>query len=140
MDSYVRWLKDAKQPVYEIAGTYWRQYQHALVPACPKPEPIEWGLKQARELLDRSGALFLRYFPRTVNHPTAFWYTACGEYNFKNLPQKVRTHIRRAYKSCRVVRVDSEWLANNGYPCYVAAFSRYRNSQPESRAEFDDMC
>lgn len=140
MDSYVQWLKQAKQPVYEMAGAYWRVYQNALVPASPKPEPIELDAKQAQELLRRSGALFLRYFTRTVKHPTAFWYTACGEYDFKLLPQKTRTHIRRGYKSCRVENVDSAWLADNGYGCYVAAFSRYKNSRPESRSKFDEMC
>jgi hypothetical protein len=140
MDRYVRWLKEEEYPVYEMAGTYWRQYQNALVPACPKPEPIEIRQEQAQELLDRSGALFLRYFSRTVKYPTAFWYTVCREYDFQKLAQKVRTHIRRAYKSCRVERVDPAWLANNGFPCYVAAFSRYRNSEPESRAKFEEMC
>jgi hypothetical protein len=140
MDNYVSWLKETKQPLFEMAGTYWRLYQNALVPACPKPEPIELEVKQAHELLDRSRALFLRYFTRTVKYPTAFWYTTCREYNFKNLPQKVRTHIRRAYKSCRVERVEPAWLADNGYPCYLAAFSRYRNARPESRARFDEMC
>jgi hypothetical protein len=140
MDRYISWLKEEKYPVYEMAGTYWRQYQNALVPACPKPEPIQLSFEQAQELLNRSGALFLRYFTRTVKHPTAFWYTACREYEFKNLAQKVRSHIRRGYKSCRVERIDAEWLAQNGYPCYVAAFSRYRNSEPESHAKFHEMC
>src|SRR5579871_240338 len=140
MDGYVRWLQEANCPVFEMNGTYWRNYQRALVPACPKPEPIELSTQQCLELLNRSGALFLRYFTRTVNHPTAFWYTACREYDFAKLPTKVRTHIRRAYKSCRVDRVDGAWLRENGYPCYLAAFARYRNSKPESRAKFDEMC
>lgn len=140
MDNYVRWLKETNQPVYEMAGSYWRVYQKALVPACPKPEPIQLDLKQARELLSRSGALFLRYFTRTVRHPTDFWYTACHEYNFSNLPPKARSHIRRSYKSCHTERVDPAWLADHGYPCYVATFSRYRNSRPESKEKFDEMC
>jgi hypothetical protein len=139
MDGYIRWLKQ-RYPVYEMAGTYWRQYQSALVPACPKPEPLMIEPQQAQELLRRSGALFLRYFTRTIKHPTSFWYTACQEYNFTSLAQKARSHIRRGYKSCRIERVDPVWLANNGYPCYVAAFSRYKNSHPESREKFDEMC
>ena len=140
MDSYVQWLKETNQPVYEMGGAYWRLYQNALVPASLKPEPIQLDLKQARELLAQSGALFLRYFTRIVRYPTAFWYTACGEYNYSNLPQKVRASIRRGYKSCSVERLDPSWLADHGYPCYVAAFSRYRNSEPESREKFDEMC
>jgi hypothetical protein len=140
MDSYVQWLKETNQPVYEMAGTYWRVYQKALVPACPKPEPIQLSLGQANKLLTQSRAVLLRYFTRTVRYPTPFWYTACAEYNFSHLPPKVRGSIRRGFKSCRVERVDPDWLADNGYPCYVAAFSRYRNSQPESRQKFDEMC
>ncbi len=140
MDRYVSWLKDTKQTLFETAGTYWRLYQNALVPASLKPEPIELGAHQARELLDESGALFLRYFTRRYERPTAFWYMACNEYSFKNLPQKLRTRIRRAYKDCRIERVDPEWLAKNGYPCYLAAFSRYRNARPEPREIFDEMC
>jgi hypothetical protein len=140
MDRYIQWLKETNQPVYEMAGTYWRKYQNALVPACLKPEPIQLDLKQARALLAQSGAPLLRYFTRTVRYPTAFWYTACSEYNFSNLPQKVRANIRRGFKNCRVERLDPAWLADHGYPCYIAAFSRYRNSEPEPKEEFDEMC
>lgn len=140
MDSYVRWLKETNQPVFDMGGAYWRLYQNALVPASLKPEPIQLDLKQAHELLAQSGAVLLRYFTRTVRYPTAFWYTACREYNFNSLPQKVRSSIRKGYKSCSVERVDPAWLADHGYPCYVAAFSRYRNSEPESKEKFDEMC
>ncbi len=140
MDSYVRWLKETNQPVFETAGTYWRVYHQALVSASPKPEPADLDAKQARELLRRSGALFLRHFTRTVNHSTPFWYTACSEYNFKNLPPKVRGHIRRGYRSCVVNRVEPVWLAENGYSCYLSAFSKYRNSRPEPREEFEGKC
>jgi hypothetical protein len=32
------------------------------------------------------------------------------------------------------------WLADNGYDCYTAAFSKYRNARPEPREAFDEMC
>lgn len=140
MDEYVRWLKQQNQTVYEMAGTYWREYQRALVPACPKPEPIELDQSQAEELLRKSGALFLRYFTRTVEHPTDFWFTACSEYDPAKLAQKVRANLRRSEKHCRIASVDPVWLSNNGFDCYLAAFSRYRNSKPESREKFDEMC
>ena len=140
MDSYIRWLQETNQALFQSAGIYWRVYNRALVPASLKPEPIDLTDRQAQDLLDRSGALFLRYFTRTIDHPTNFWYTACREYNFKNLPQKVRTNIRAGYRNSRVERVDPLWLANNGYACYKAAFLRYRNSQPESKEAFDEMC
>ena len=140
MQDYVTWLKEKKIPVYEMAGTYWRCYQQALIPASLKPEPIALSEGQAEELLKQSGALLLRYFTRTVKYPTSFWYSSCKEYNFKNLSPKVRGRIRRGYKSCRIERVDPFWLADNGYACYTSAFSRYRNAAPESREEFEDGC
>jgi hypothetical protein len=140
MDPYIAWLKVRCHPLFETAGTYWRPYHHALVPASLKPEPIELDSQQANELLEKSGTLFLRYFSRTYEQPTAFWYMACNEYDFKKLPHKVRTQIRRAQRDCRIERVDPAWLADNGYPCFQVAFSRYRNARPESREEFEEMC
>jgi hypothetical protein len=117
MDPYIAWLKNTNQPLFESAGTYWRIYQNALVPASLKPEPVQLSREQAQGLLEKSGALFLRYFTRTSEIPTAFWYTACNEYDNNNLPPKVRSHIRRAYKDCRVERIDPTWLSDNGYAC-----------------------
>jgi hypothetical protein len=140
MDSYTNWLKNTKQTLFETGGTYWRLYQNALVPASLKPEPVELNAEQANELLGKSGALFLRYFTRTSETPTAFWYTACDGYSFEGLPRKVRSQIRRAYKDCRIERVDPAWVADNGYNCYTVAFLRYQNARPESKADFDEMC
>jgi len=140
MDSYIAWLKDRRHPLFEVAGTYWRPYHQALVPASPKPEPIELDLYQANELLEKSGTWFLRYFSRTYEQPTAFWYTACYEYDLKKLSPNARHKIRRAQRHCRIERVDPAWLADNGYPCFRAAFSRYRGARPESREEFEEMC
>jgi len=140
MDPYIAWLKNTNQTLFESAGTYWRIYQNALVPASLKPEPVQLSREQAQGLLEKSGALFLRYFTRTSEIPTAFWYTACNEYDNKNLPRKVRSHIRRAYRDCRVERIDPTWLSDNGYACYSAAYSRYTNARPGSKETFDKMC
>ena len=123
-----------------MAGIHWKLYHKALIPASLQPAPVELTAQECNELLHRSGALFLRYFTRTVDYPTSFWYTSCKEYSFAKLPQKVRSHIRQGYRSCRVERVDPVWLADNGYPCYAAAFLRYRNAQPESKEQFDETC
>jgi hypothetical protein len=47
MDPYISWLKESKQPLFEGAGTYWRVYQNALVPASLKPQPVELSRDQA---------------------------------------------------------------------------------------------
>jgi len=140
MDPYISWLKESKQPMFEGAGTYWRIYQKALVLASLKPEPIKLSREQAQELLEKSGALFLRCFTRTSEIPTAFWYTACDEYKSDNLPRKVRSQIRRAYKDCRVERVDPVWLSDHGYACYRAAYSRYTNAPSLDRRKLLTKC
>jgi len=140
MDDYIQWLKQSDEPIFEAGGTYWRAYQDALVPASLKPHPVELTRAQANELLERSGALFLRYFSKISEKPTDFWYTACTEYSFKKVPQKLRAQIRRAYKFCRVERVDASWLSQYGYQCYVTSLTRRRNAEPESRAEFAEIC
>jgi hypothetical protein len=140
LDPYIDWLKDRRHLIFEGGGTYWKLYHHALIPASPKPEPIELDSHEANKLLEKSGALFLRYFSRRYEQPTAFWYTACHEYDLMKLSGNTRSHVRRGHKHCRVERVDATWLADNGYPCFQAAFSRYRNTRPESREDFNDMC
>jgi len=140
MQDYVTWLKEKNTTLYEMDGTYWRLYQKALVPAAVKPGPIALSDVQAQDLLKRSGALLIRYFSKTVEYPTAFWYSSCSEYDMKNLSPKVRGRIRRGYKSCRVERADPDWIAENGYACYTSAFSRYRNAEPDSKEEFQSLC
>jgi hypothetical protein len=140
MDDYIQWLKQSNEPIFEAGGAYWRSYQDALIPASLKPQPVELTRAQANQLLERSGALFLRYFSTISEKPTDFWYTACTEYNFKKVPQKLRTQVRRAYKDCRVELVDASWLSENGYQCYANSFTRLRSAQPDLRVEFDQMC
>jgi len=137
MDSYIAWLKKENSPLFEAGGTWWRPYHMALVQASAKPEPVEIGAREAKEVLKRSGTLFLRHFTRTFKEPTDFWYVTCDEYEFDKLSKKTRSYIRRGYKSCIVQRVDPAWLAVNGYECYVAAFGRYRNAYPVSQGEFE---
>src|SRR5205823_793384 len=105
--------------------------------ASVKPEPVEIGARQAKEVLERSGTLFLRHFTRTFKEPTDFWYVVCDEYKFDKLSSKTRYHVRQGYKSCMVRRVDPAWLAVNGFECYVAALGRYKNAYPVSQKDFE---
>lgn len=137
MDSYVAWLKKENSPLFEAGGTWWRPYHKALVPASVKPEPVEIGAREAKEVLKRSGTLFLRHFTRTFKEPTNFWHVTCNDYEFDKLSGSTRSKVRRGYKNCIVQRVDPAWLAVNGYECYVAAFGRYSNASPVSRRDFE---
>ena len=139
-DAYINWLQNTNHIVFEVAGIRWRAYQHGLIPASLKPEPIKLSSAQERELLHKSGALFLRYFTRTFETPTPFWYTACNEYDPKNLTRKTRTQVQRAYRACRVERIYPSWLSENGYGCYAAAFAKYRNTRPDPKSKFEEEC
>jgi hypothetical protein len=136
MDPYAKWLSDRGQ-LFTIGDSLWRPYHRALVPACPKPQPIHLDHDLAQEALRKSGTLFIRYSTQTFEHPTEWWYVICDHYCFDQLGKKVRYDIRRGYKYCSVARIDPEWLATSGYECYTAAFRRYRNAAPVSRQEFE---
>jgi hypothetical protein len=86
--------------------------------------------------LKASGALFLRFFSKTFDQPTDFWYMACDQCDFERVSANTRSKIRRAYKNCVVERTEATWLAEHGYECYSAAFSRYRDARAESKAVF----
>lgn len=137
MDPYVRWLLDVKQaPLLKAGGTWWRVYQKCVLQASLKPQPASLSAEETARLLKESRALFVRYFTRTFDVPTEFWYTLCDGYAFEALSRKARNQIRRAYKNCQVKRLDAAWLAANGYECYSAAFSRYERARPQPREGF----
>ena len=138
-DPYVRWLGKNKN-VYEIGGIVWTLYHGALVPASAKPQPIRLDPKEADELLRKSGAAFIRYFSKTFDEPTEFWYTACKDYSYESCSSETKRQIRRAYETCSVQRVDPGWLAANGYDCYAAAFARYQHARPISKESFKNLC
>jgi hypothetical protein len=141
-DEYTVWLSRQRVPLVTAGGTVWRRYfeYSALVQASAKPEPVELTHAQAMDLLRESGTHLLRYFSRTFEEPTQFWYVVCDRYDFEDLPTKLKTKIRRAYKDCVVRALDASWLAANGYECYTAAFSRYKNGVADSREMFEEKC
>jgi hypothetical protein len=139
-NEYVTWLKSQGYPLFDTGGTWWRLYRHGLVPASMKPEPVEVRERDGHDILQRSGALFLRYFSSTFEKPTNFWFVRCESYEFDALPGKLKTKIRRAYKDCTVRKVSAAWLATHGHQCYVAAYNRYRHGRPDALQTFQSEC
>src|SRR5579862_3909341 len=140
VDPYITWLQKTRSPVFESAGTWWRPYEGGLVPASTKPVPIQLKAGQAEALLRMSGSHLLRYFSRTIEAPSDFWYVSCADYDFEKLPGKMRTKIRRAYKDCTVRELDPVWLSKHGQECYYAAFARYKDGRPDSPEIFINRC
>jgi len=136
LDPYIVWQNQHKQPLFNAGGIWWRGYKDILVPAAGKPLPTPIPSSEAKAVLAESHTYLLRYFTRTSGTPTEFWHVLCNDYNFEKLPGKMRTKIRRAYKDCAIRRIQAAWLVENGYPCYLAAFSRYKGGRPESKETF----
>jgi hypothetical protein len=139
MDPYLAWL-GRNETLYPGYGTFWRRYQNALVPAPVKPAPTLMTSLQAEELLGKSGASFVRYFSKTLDHPSEFWYAACRKYSYEDRSPDTRRQIRKALDACLVRIVDCQWLAEYGYDCYLSAFHRYQHALPESRQAFKARC
>lgn len=139
-DSYTEWQRAHGSRLFQSGRTCWRLYRGILIPASVKPEPICLTTTDARALLKRSGAHLVRFFSEIRREPSAFWYVVCEAYSFESLTGKMRTKIRRSQRECAVRRIDPAWIAENGYECYAAAFSRYRRTKPDSREAFRKEC
>jgi len=142
-DPYLVWLSRTGESIFWAGDTAWRLYRlgtpwrpNILVPASAKPQPIDISLQESQSLLEQSCSLFLRWFSQTFAEPTDFWYILCDRYDFDALPGKMKTKIRRSQKDCVVRQVDAAWMLANAYPCYLAAYSKHKNSVPYSQSEF----
>lgn len=136
--NYVEWLKKQGVPLFEGGGIYWRLYQGVLVPAPATPCFIEIDSKEARALIKESGALFLRYESEPCEKETEWWIITCDSYNPEKLSSKIRNMIKRGNRNCSVQPIEAVWLAEHGYECYFAAFSRYKNARPVAKNIFQD--
>jgi hypothetical protein len=140
LDPYILWQKEHNLPLFSAGGTWWRRYRDVLIPASGKPEPTPLESSEAQALLRESRTYLLRYFTQSSDTPTEFWHVLCDDYDFEKLPGKMRTKIRRAYKDCTVREIQASWLMENGYDCYLAAFSRYKGGKPASKDVFQKEC
>jgi hypothetical protein len=133
---YVEWLKKQRVPLFEGGGIYWRMYQGALVPAYAYPCFVELSHSEAKNLLKKSGARFIRYASEPLEIETEWWYVICDSYNPDKISSNTRSKINRGFRNCYIRRIDAEWLANHGYECYFAAFNRYKNAIPVEKNIF----
>ena len=134
---YVDWLKRQGVPLFKAGGIYWRLYQKALVPAPYIPCFVdELSNKDAKVLLVESRALFLRYSSDPCEELTDWWYILCDSYNPGKISSKTRYNINRGNRNCTIQKISAEWLADNGYECYLAAHTRYKNLTPISKNVF----
>lgn len=134
--SYVAWLESQGTPLFRIRDQYWQRYKEALVPATTAPYFVNLTEADARTLLRESAAWFLRYCNDPSKDETEWWYVICDGYDPERLSSKTRNQIKRGARECKVKRIDADWLAEQGYRCYSAAFARYNNATPVAEPEY----
>lgn len=136
---YIEWLKAQGVPLFQGGGLDWRLYHGALIPAPASPFFVELHHEEAISLLKRSGAKLLRFASEPQERETEWWYIVCDFYDPDRLSSNTRSKIRRGFRNCIVHPLDTEWIAEHGYQCYLKAFDRYTNARPITKIEFRDM-
>jgi hypothetical protein len=136
MNNYVKWLQKQGVRLFISGNTYWRIYQGALIPASAAPCFAKLNLDESQVLLQESGAWFLRYASDPCEQETSWWYIICDSYDPKKLSSNTRSKINRGNRRCSVRKINADWLAEHGYPCYLAAYQRYENAMPVSQEVF----
>lgn len=119
----------------------WRKYKRFLIPVLPPHIDIELTKDEARVLLRKYRALFLRYVSDwSVDCHTkqgGFYYVIKdGFLGLDELSAKTRRKVRRGNKNCLVKKVDVAEIIKHGYEVYVRAFARYKGVTPVSKAVF----
>lgn len=135
---YVEWLQKQGVQLYKVKSEYWRMYQGALVSAPATISYVNILRDEAYAVIKKSGAKFMRYSSEPCEEVTEWWNIVCHEYDIEKLSSNTRSKITRGNKRCLVRNINTEWLANNGYGCYIAAFGRYNNMNPMNTEEFCD--
>lgn len=133
---YIAWLQEQGVPLYKSQGSYWKLYNRALIPASIAPWFINLEEKQGKALLQESGAWFLRYSSDPCEKETEWWYVVCDSYDPAKLSSDARRNLRLGNRNCTVRTVSAEWLADHGYACYLAAYTRYKHITPVSQETF----
>lgn len=136
---YIEWLRKQGTRLYEAENIFWIEYNRALIPAPATPCFVHLNHDKAKALLRNSGALLIRYASDPSSHETEWWNVVCDKYDIQKLSSNTRSKINRSKKMCSVKNIDAEWIAFNGYECYLNAYNRYANMTPHSKEEFQDV-
>lgn len=137
-NNYIEWLKKQGVSLFEGGGTYWSVYRKALIPASASPRYVDLTQSEARALLSRSGAWFIRYANAPCEEETAWWYIVCRAYSPADVSSKMRNMIKRGSRSCSTRQIDAQWLSQHGYECYSSSYRRYTHARPLKEADFRD--
>lgn len=118
----------------------WKNYHGVLIPNVPPHQNINLSLEEQKQLLNQSGAYFLRWTSDfDTPHESSFWYV------LKNTPEKletynskVRNQIKKGLKHCEVRPISSETLQKEGYISYQKALKSYGISKIPNEKTFKE--
>ncbi|MDA8156637.1 MAG: hypothetical protein M0Z52_09340 [Actinomycetota bacterium] len=136
---YLAWLKATPKDIFYEGGAFWSVYQGAVMPALPFPAYYKLNSKQAKSLLKLTNAWLLCYSSDPQDKETSWWYVVCDKFDPANLSGKTRQNIKRGRRECIVKEIGAEWLAMNGYQCYISAVTRYKGKSPVSQNQFRNL-
>jgi hypothetical protein len=121
----------------ELNHINWSLYNGALVPEAPPHAEIMLTGEQAKKLLRKSKAYFLRWpSDYDCGFETEWWYIVRDKgFNLDELSSKRRLEIKKGLNRCIVKKVDAEYIAKNGYEVFARAFASYDTFQKHARQE-----
>ena len=117
------------------------KYKGVLMPYIPPDEEIDFSEKDIKSLLKSSGAYFMRWVSNwDCKNPTKFWYLIRNDrISLEELSKKTRSKVRRGLRRSIILRVQSEYIASNGYDVYQKAFRDYESyEKPLSNEKFKE--
>lgn len=136
---YADFLKSQGKMVYELDGVFWMNHHSALIPTSAMPVYTDLSYKEAVQLVNKSGALFLRYATGPVMAPSSWWNIVCRHYDFNKVSSNTRSKIRRGLRRLDIKRVSPDKIAEQGYQCHVKCYSRYKHALPQSKKAFESF-
>jgi len=148
-------LYQARREPYAICdGKMFRRDRGMIRPYGPIAADYSLSAAAAHSLLDRLRGRLIRTTDgfRRIDEPSPWYAVVCKAFQpLSAMKAKQRSEIRRGLRLCEVRRVDTPYLAENGYTVFRRAFERYTNirgpvwTEPQFRRhlldarEFDDI-
>jgi hypothetical protein len=125
---------DAGLRVLEHEETYWIESGPRFLLAIPSHRPLQLVDEQVREILQRSGALGLRYVSTPADGGRqSFQITASGtDYSLDRLSANTRSKTRRGLKRNEIRRIRGAELIEHGQQAFVETMERQGRASEEA--------
>ena len=105
----------------------WRKYNGSLIPIVPPHKNVD--SSKVDQLINETNS-YLAMWTTDFDYgsPTKFWHIICDKFiPFDNLSSNTRSKIRRSEKKFTIRMVNKNFIMQNGFECYDAAFKNYKS-------------